>query len=328
MYKLLSTIEIRGSRELYGKYADLFQVDEVPPNRASVLSMIHDYDGYISTLKFRADREFLDAAYKLKAIFTPSTGTDHIDVPYANEKGVSVFGMKNDREFLDNITATAEMALLLLLSVARNLPRAFDSVKSGQWEREKYKGHQLSGKTLGIIGFGRLGTIMAQYGRALRMNIIACDVKEITDKSVEQVSLDELLKRSDAISIHVHLDDSTTGLIGNDEFSKMKPGAFLVNTSRGAVIDENALLSALKNGQIAGAGLDVIDGEWMEDKTAHPLIQYAASHGNLIITPHLGGACFEAQAQSLDNTLQKAARFFRNDCSVSRDSVLIRSQIR
>ncbi len=327
MYKVLIATEIAGQETLFPAFSGLAEFEQLPPERETVLERIGEFDAYIATLRFRADREFLDRAVNLKAIFTATTGLDHIDLDYAAEKGIAVYGMKNDREFLDNITATAELALTLLLALLRNLPWSFDSVKQGQWNRERYKGHQLSGKTMGILGYGRLGTILAQYARALRMKVLATDIKEITDSEVQPVSLDTLLRESDVLSIHVHLDDTTRHLIDRQALGKMKPSAVLVNTSRGGIVDEAALLEALESGRLAGAAVDVIDGEWMENKLEHPMIRYAQSHENLLISPHLGGACYEAQLASIENVLEKLRDFLEHGCAPEATETLRRSLV-
>ncbi len=314
MYKVLAMTEIVGQEELFAKLSDVIEITSVEPDRKKALEIIGEYDGFLSTLKFRTDKELLDKAVKLKAIFTPSTGLDHIDLDYAAKKGIAVYGMKNDRAFLDNVTATAELALALMLGVVRRIPWGFDAAKNGIWARDMFKGHQLSGKTMGILGYGRLGTIMAEYAKALRMHVIATDIKKIDNEEIEQVSFEELLERSDVISIHIHLNDSTRHLINKDAFDKMKKGAVLINTSRGGIVDEAALVEALESGKLLGAGVDVIDGEWMENKLEHPLIRYARTHENLLISPHVGGVCYESQLMAIDNTLKKVKDFFENGC--------------
>ncbi len=314
MYKVLIATEIQGQETLFPKFDGLCEFTQIEPDRQKVLEVIENYDGYVSTLAFRADEKFLDNAKNLKAIFTATTGLDHIDLDYAAQRGIAVYGMKNDREFLDNVTATAEVALAILLALIRNIPWGFDSVKRGEWTRECYKGHQLNGKTMGILGYGRLGTIMAQYAKALRMNVIATDIKPIDNPDIKQVSFDELMEQSDVISIHIHLNECTRHLINKEAFDKMKPTAVLVNTSRGGIVDEEALVEALKSGKLAGAATDVIDGEWIENKLEHPLVKYAQSHENLLISPHVGGACYEAQLASIENTLNKVMDFFKNNC--------------
>jgi D-3-phosphoglycerate dehydrogenase len=166
--------------------------------------------------------------------------------------------------------------------------------------------------TLGILGYGRLGRIVGQYGKAFRMRVLACDVRSVTpDEGVTMVDLDTLLRESDVLSIHIHLQGNE-GLIGRKEFAKMKSGAYLVNTSRGGIIDEAAFLEALESGKLAGAGVDVIHGEWDPNIGEHPLIRYARTHDNLIISPHIGGVTYESQDMTLRHTVMKLKRFLES----------------
>ncbi|MCH8147593.1 MAG: hypothetical protein IH987_06295 [Planctomycetes bacterium] len=199
---------------------------------------------------------------------------------------------------LNEITSTAEMAWTLLLAVVRWLPWAFESVKLGRWEAAPYRGHQLSGKTLGVLGYGRLGRFVAEYGQAFRMAVLLCDHKPQSDlpPGVKQVGFEDLLRSSDVVSIHIHLTEENRNIFDRRALQMMKPGAVLINTSRGAIIDEGALLDALRDGPLAAAGVDVICGENRADIGNHPLVRYARSHDNLMISPHIGGVTFEPVA--------------------------------
>jgi len=206
---------------------------------------------------------------------------------------------------LETITATAELAWGLLLSLVRAIPYAHhDVVFMKHWNRDAWKGYELKDKKLGILGFGRLGKIVAEYGTAFGMEVLAndpnVDFETISSRNVTPVSFDELFKNSDILSIHIPLNEGTTKLIGADEFKLMKPIAYLINTSRGEVLDEAALLKALENKQIAGAGIDVMtnehaNGEFLKN---NPLIEYAGKHANLLIVPHIGGATYDSMAKT------------------------------
>jgi len=164
-------------------------------------------------MTLRTDREVLDQATRLRAIATPSTGLDHIDVAYAARKGIRVISLRDETELLDSITATAELAWGLLLAVVRHIPWAFDAAKRGHWARDEFRGHQMSGKTLGVLGYGRLGRMVAEYGKAFRMRVLACDVREMApEDGVEMVSFETLLRESDILTIHVHLTEETRGI--------------------------------------------------------------------------------------------------------------------
>ncbi|HRU05463.1 MAG TPA: NAD(P)-dependent oxidoreductase [Candidatus Brocadiia bacterium] len=278
-------------------------------DQARLVEIIGEFDAYVASLHVRVNADVLANARRLKVIATSSTGLDHLDVELCGRKGVEILSLKHDTDFLKDITSTAELAFGLLLGVVRRIPWAFDAAKQGFWARDVFRGHQLSGKTYGVLGVGRLGTISAQYAQAFRMKVLGCDLKRIELPFVEQVDLDTLLRRSDIVTIHVHLSDETRGMIGRREFGLMKPGAVLINTSRGAIVDEGAMVEALESGRLAGAGVDVIDGEWDKDLYNHPLIRYARTHDNLLIVPHVGGVTLEAQAAAIRHTAEKLRRF-------------------
>ncbi len=280
------------------KLRQVAQVDVIyPPNRAQVLEIIGQYDAYLASLYVQCDRELLERATKLKVVATPSTGLDHLDLPALQERGIEMQCIKTDFGLLDRVTATAEMAWTLMLAAARKLPMAHQAALQGDWARDRFRGRQLSGQTLGILGVGRLGRMMAEYGQGFRMKVIGCDTApRFIVPGVEYVSFDELLARSDVLSIHIHLTPENRHLINADVISRMKDGAIIVNTSRGGIIDEDALAAALRKGKLGGAGLDVIDGEWRSDLVNHPLIALAREMDTVVISPHLGGGTVESQA--------------------------------
>jgi len=183
-----------------------------------------------------------------------------------------------------------------LLSLIRRIPFAFDAVKRFEWDQDHFRGHELLGKTLGILGYGRAGALVARYGDAFGMHVVAYDpyVDKYADYVRRVTTLEELLQTSEVLSVHVPLEKATVGLIGVREIGLLPKSAFLINTSRGEIVDENALLGALERGHIAGAAVDVVTNEHKIRIVGHPLIEYAKEHGNLIITPHIGGAAWEA----------------------------------
>jgi D-3-phosphoglycerate dehydrogenase len=186
-----------------------------------------------------------------------------------------------------------------MLALCRNVPQAHGSLTGGAWERPKFKGTELYGKTLGVIGFGRLGRLVAGYGRAFGMHVLATDPKLAPGTEVDGVEAatqDDLLARSDVVSLHCTYDDATEGLLGEAEFRRMKPGALFVNTARGEITDEAALLRALEDGHLGGAALDTLAGEGPQGEhlVGNPLVAHARAHENLLIVPHLGGATVEA----------------------------------
>ena len=262
-------------------------------------------DIIVIRLAHKLTKDFLNECKNLKIIACPTTGLDHIDLVECEKRGIRVVSLKGETKFLETITATAELAWGLLLSLVRTIPHAHhDVVFMKHWNRDPWKGHELKDKKLGILGFGRLGKIVAEYGTTFGMEVLAndpnVDFETISSRNVTPVSFDELFKNSDIVSIHIPLNEGTTKLIGADEFKLMKPTAYLINTSRGEVLDETALVQALENKQITGAGIDVMtaehaNGEFLKN---NPLIEYAAKHTNLLISPHIGGATYDSMAKT------------------------------
>jgi len=268
------------------------------PSQASLVSAAVGCQILIVGLDLVVDKKTIDAMPDLKIIATPATGLDHIDVAHAEQKGIAVLSLRGEDEFLKTITSTAELALGLLLALVRHIPGAYDSVKQGRWDRNAFCGATLSKKTLGIVGLGRLGTHMASYGRALNMRVIAHDPTAIPAAGITPVDFETLISESDCISLHVHLTRETEHLFNAAAFEKMKKTAYLINTSRGRIVDEAALIASLERQAIAGYATDVLGGElaFTEGHAFHPLIAYAKKHQNVIITPHIGGATVESRS--------------------------------
>jgi D-3-phosphoglycerate dehydrogenase len=311
-FRILNMADIEPFPEVFDSLQEIAQVTTLPADQQVFDVVIGDYDGYFASLYVQAGQEVLERAARLKVIATPTTGLDHIDMKTAARRNIKVLSLKEEIPFLESITSTAEMTWGLLLAVARRLPWSFEAVKNGRWARNEFRGHQLSGKTLGILGYGRLGRMVAEYGKAFRMRVLACDHKpDHFAPDVARVDFSTLLRESDILSIHIHLTPENYHLFNRDVLTQMKPGAILLNTSRGAIVDEPALCAALESGHLGGAGLDVIDGEWNQDLKNHPLIAYARHHQNLVISPHTGGITFEAQRDTLKFIARKLADFIK-----------------
>jgi len=268
--------------------------------RDELLKIVKRFDVLVIRMETRVDKKLLDKAKRLKILATGTTGLDHIDLEYAKHKKIKVISLKGV-PILKEVPSTAEHTFALLLALIRRIPWAFDSVKKGEWFRSRFFGYQLTGRTFGIIGFGRLGWIAAKIAKGFGMKVIAFDPhveKTVIRKAgVLPVPFKDLLKKSDVVSIHATLTPETENMIGYEQFKLMKRGAVLINTARGKIVDESALLLALKNKLIAGAALDVLSNEAVDENPAkrNLLVKYARSNDNLIITPHLGGGAYEAQ---------------------------------
>ncbi|MEP0942325.1 MAG: NAD(P)-dependent oxidoreductase [Rhizobiaceae bacterium] len=295
-FNILNTLDISGAPEASSVLSEVGRLETVEPERDLVLSKLSEVHVYISNCKVRVDKEFLDRAPNLKLIGSPSTGTDHLDLQAIEARGIELFHIAKEYELLNSFTATSELAFTLLLALNRRLLPAQKCASEGVWAREYFSGFQLLGKTLGIIGLGRLGKISARIGRGFGMRVLACDVEEKSAPGVEVVDIDTLLEQADVVSVHVHLTPETENLIGAESFRRMKKNAIFLNTSRGRIVNETALLNALNSGEIAGAGLDVVDGEWLDENQLrdHPLIAYSRENENLIVVPHIGGSTTES----------------------------------
>jgi len=278
----------------------LGKVDYRRPSQKELLEIIGDYDIVVIALGLNFHSDILTKTKNLKYIVTATTGLDHIDVMQAERQGITVLSLRGEEEFLNTITGTAELAFGLLIDLSRFTPWAFEAVKNYQWRRGDFRGHNLCGKTLGVVGLGRLGTMTARFGAAFGMKVIFTDHNVLLEDFPEytKVTFETLLEASDAISIHVHLSKKTENLFAKKEFEKTKKGAVLINTSRGKIVNEQDLLAALQNGQLGGYATDVLADELFFETAGfkhHPLVEHAKNHRNVIIVPHIGGYTTESR---------------------------------
>lgn len=268
-------------------------VDCVELQKHQITEALNNYDVFWFRLGFNLNKELIESANKCKYIVTPVTGLNHIDLEACKKKGITVLSLKGKVDFLRSIRATAEHTIALSLSLLRHIPEAVLSTKNKNWNRNPFKGHELFEKTIGILGVGRLGSITASYFKAFGANILGFDPNSFDESICKRVgSIDELFRKSDLISVHVNLNESTLHLINEKHFNLMKKGSWFINTSRGQIVQSEALIDALKNGQLAGAAVDVIENEY--NPTTDILLEYASKNNNLIITPHIGGNTWES----------------------------------
>lgn len=309
--KILVTVPIghlKRTREILESAGDVVYTDH--PTRAEIAGALAEADAIFPNTKMMLDKSVIDAAPRLRLICTPSTGTDHIDKEYSAKKGVAVLSLTKDLDVLRTITSTAEHAFGLTLNIVRNMPWAFDHARAGGWDYTQFRGRELQGRTVGIVGYGRLGTMYARFARGFDMKVLAHDpFVKISEPWVEQVELDALLRRSEIVTLHVHLTKETRGMVDKSWFDRMN-GVYLVNTSRGGLINETDLIAALDSGRVKAAGLDVLDGEIDGDMSAHPLVRYAREHRNVMITPHCGGMSIDGQEKAFTHAARKLADFF------------------
>ena len=291
---------------------DAATVIDVPETRDAVRGALKDAEVYFATLKVKLDAQLIASAPELRVVVSPTTGSDHIDLVALEARGIPFFSLKNDRDFLNNITPTAELAFLHVLAAARHLRSALAQPLAGEWDSQRVAGATLYGRTLGIIGVGRLGTWMGRYGKAFGMRVVGTDPSPLVwPPEIDRASLDQVLSGSDFVSIHVHLTEATRGMIGARELALMQPHAILINTSRGAIVDEAAVLEALRSGRLGGYGCDVLQGETDIPIATHPLVRYAQDHPNVIITPHMGGVSPDALRRTASFTARKILDYFQ-----------------
>ncbi|WP_028314565.1 phosphoglycerate dehydrogenase [Desulfatibacillum aliphaticivorans] len=254
---------------------------------AELKKIIGDYDAIVIRSATKVTEELLDAAPNLKVVGRAGIGLDNVDIPAATKRGVVVMNTPGG-----NVVTTAEHAISMMLSLTRNIPRGTASLKAGKWDKKLLQGKEIFNKTLGVIGFGNIGSIAADRARGLRMNVIVADPhvtpERIEKAGFEAVSLDELYERSDYITVHVPKMKETIGLLNKDAFAKMKKGVMVINCARGGIVDEADLYDAIQEGKVAGAALDVFA---TEPPGVIPLFEL----DNVICTPHLGASTAEAQ---------------------------------
>lgn len=273
---------------------------------------IRDCHCIVTRLRYYISEELMKLAPELRAIATATTGLNHIDLSAAQRLGIVIISLKGETAFLKNIPATAEHTIGLILSVLRKTPFAHRAVLNNQWNRDFYKGEDLKDKTVGIIGYGRIGKMVARYLSPFTKYILYYDPHvETRGRLAKKTTLSQLLRRSDIITIHMAYSEGTRKFINREFFAKMKKGVYFINTARGELVDENALVEAIVSGKIKGAALDVLDNEQSQKIILkNPLVRLAKRRQNLIITPHLGGATYDSMCRAEIFIAKKLQQFF------------------
>ena len=269
-----------------------FDLTLCTPDEFLALNSLNEFDCLLIRFNTIIDKKVLNKLQHLKYILCPTTGLDHIDVNSAEKRGIKIISLKGDVDFLKSITSTAELAFLLILSSVRKVNVAFDEVYNRNWNLNIQPGNELKNKTIGILGLGRLGNIIAKYAKCFDMNVYYFDIEEKTDIYYNRVnSLEELIEVSDILSIHIPLNKKTKGLIGQNEFRIFNRCKYLINTSRGAIINSKSLIQYMDRTSDFHAALDVLEDEKNPENS---LVEYSLKNKNLIITPHIGGNTKEA----------------------------------
>lgn len=282
-----------------------FEVDTNHYDIEDLKNVIRDYDVLIVRSATKVDKELIDIAKgsKLKLIIRAGVGLDNIDVKYATGNDITVKNTPNSSS-----NSVAELVLGHMFGLARHITLANLTMREGQWNKKQYTGIELSGKTLGIIGFGRIGKAIALKAKALGMNVIFYDAFITEDMKFSYTPLKELLEKADFITVHVSATDKA--LIGQEEIAIMKEGVIIINAARGGVIDENALINGLNTNKVAGAGIDV----FMDEPTPNDDL---INHPNVSVTPHIGAATFEAQERIGEEVTEIVLDFYNNLANIA-----------
>jgi D-3-phosphoglycerate dehydrogenase len=265
-------------------YRPLIKPDEV-------LSIIANYTGLVVRSKFQVDRAFFDAAINLKYIARAGAGMDNIDEAYAKEKGVQLVNAPEG-----NMDAVGEHAVGMLLSLMNNLNRGDVEIRNGQWQREANRGYELKGRTIGIIGYGHMGQSFAKKLKGFGVDVIAYDKYKtgFSDAYAREVSMEEIVKHSEVLSLHVPLTSETKGLVNDEYLFHFRKPIFLLNTSRGKVVQTQAVLNAIKQGKIIAAGLDVLEVEKFPALGEQAWFDELKTNGKILLSPHVAGWTFES----------------------------------
>lgn len=289
--------------EVFGDEVEVRDVDGT--DRAALLEAVRDADALLVRSATQVDAEVFAAQQRLTVVGRAGVGLDNVDVPAATAAGVMVVNAPTS-----NIVSAAEHALALLLATARHIPAADASLRRGEWARSKYSGVEIQGKTVGVIGLGKIGQLFAARIKAFDTHVIAYDPylpqSRATQLGIELVSLDELLSRADMMTIHLPKTPETQGLIGKEALARTKRGVIVINAARGGLVDEEALAEAIRSGQVAGAGVDVYV---TEPTTQSPLFELE----QVTATPHLGASTAEAQDRAGTDVAQSVLRALRGD---------------
>lgn len=266
--------------------------------------IIGDYDGLVIRSATKVTKDLLQAATKLKVVGRAGIGLDNVDIPAATKRGIVVMNTPSG-----NVITTAEHTIAMMLALTRNIPAGTASLKNGQWEKKKLQGREIFNKKLGVIGLGKIGAIVADRARGLKMKVIVHDPyltpEQIEKAGFESVSIEQLYQQADYITVHVPKLDSTIGLINKAAFDQMKDGVMVINCARGGIVDEKDLNDALNSGKVAAAALDVFE-------TEPPGVCQLFEHDRVICTPHLGASTKEAQTNVAVGVAEQIIDFLKN----------------
>lgn len=289
--KILIADELHPAFKQHAQTLGYLVDDEPKITKEEVLERIKDYDGIAVRTKFKVDKAMLDVAPQLKFIARAGAGLDNIDVETAKERDIKLLAANEG-----NCDAVGEHVIGLLLSLMNNFRRADIQVRNGIWEREGNRGYELKGKTVGIIGYGFMGQSLARKLKGFDVNVIAYDKYKtnFSDEFAREVSMEEIVKHSDVLSLHIPLTKETKGMVNDEYFFHFKKPIFFINTARGEIVEVPAVLNAIKGGKILGAGLDVLQTEKFPAMAEQAWYNELKQNDQVLLTPHVGGWTFDS----------------------------------
>ncbi len=304
MSKILCITPINHLDGVYEKLESCGDVIYEPNITKQELKILLDTSGanYLFTnpnkQNFMLDEEVLQFSF-LEVINTVSTGLNHIDIDYCKNNKIDVWSLKEDYALINDLPSTSELAFGLMMSLMRNIPKSFHSVRDGNWDYEPYVGHQIKGKTIGVIGYGRLGKIMCRLFDGWGVKVLVDDPYEYEiDKRDSKVLRKRLLNSSDVVFLHTHVTDETRGMVDDEFLSQMKRGSYLINTARGELVEEGSIIKSIEQGHLKGYGTDVIKDEFGDIQNSK-LVEFSINpNNNVVITPHIGGMTIEGQTKA------------------------------
>lgn len=277
-------------------------------NKEELKKYVKDVDVIWIRLKNYIDKEILENT-KIKYIVTATTGLNCIDLQYTKKKRIKVLSLKGEEKFLQNVRATPEFTITCILALLRNIKNASNAVDDYNWNRDYFKGNEIYGKTIGIIGYGRVGRIVARYLKCFGANILVCEKKEKRmPKYIKKVTLDEIFKKSDIVTLHVNYEEENINMINQKLFDLIDKPIYFINTARGELVNEQDLIQAIKENKVIKAAVDVLNHEARNKIKNNKLLKFAIDSNRVLITPHLGGCTKESMGKTevfMANKLKK-----------------------
>lgn len=277
-------------------------------NKEELKKYAKDVDVIWIRLKNYIDKEILENT-KIKYIVTATTGLNCIDLQYTKKKKIKVLSLKGEEKFLQNVRATPEFTITCILALLRNIKNASNAVDDYNWNRDYFKGNEIYGKTIGIIGYGRVGRIVAGYLKCFGANILVCEKKEKRmPKYIKKVTLEEIFKESDIVTLHVNYEEENINMINKKLFNLIDKPIYFINTARGELVNEQDLIQAIKENKVIKAAVDVLNHEARNKIKNNKLLKFAIDSNRVLITPHLGGCTKESMEKTevfMANKLKK-----------------------